>query len=202
MCVSGDNYTIVWKIPKLIKLSEAPIEKKDYSLQFYSFILENIEPLEIPTYCLLLPKLNKRLIWVLGENKIPFFVKSLPFWIVQCWILARLREYLPPLCPVASSPLSLPCCIIEILGLLWPPLRLTGIVSLIQVMVGEGSPPASHTNTAFRPFSTTFMPGFWMMAGKPAGICLSAETKKMNISDWDWFGRPPLPFMLEVFSIL
>ena len=35
------------KIPKLINLSEAPIEKKDYSLQFYSLILENIEPWEI-----------------------------------------------------------------------------------------------------------------------------------------------------------
>ena len=72
---------------------------------------------------------------------------------------------------------SLPCCIIEIRGLAWSPFKSTGIVSLIQVMVGKGSPPASQTNKAFLPKYCTFMPGFWMMKGKPLGICLPWKVK-------------------------
>ena len=52
--------------------------------------------------------------------------------------------------------------------------------TLIQVIVGLGSPPASQTRTVLRPFSTTFMPGFWMIWGNPLGISLSETTSKLE----------------------
>ena len=106
-----------------------------------------------------------------------------------------------------ASPRSLPCCNIEIRGDLPSPApSITGIVScreenegyknreanffyvistlfcvftFIQVIVGLGSPPASQTRTVLRPFSTTFIPGFWMIWGKPFGISLSETTSKL-----------------------
>ena len=53
------------------------------------------------------------------------------------------------------------------------------VFTFIQVIVGLGSPPASQTSTVLRPFSTTFIPGFWMIWGKPFGISLSETTSKL-----------------------
>ena len=53
------------------------------------------------------------------------------------------------------------------------------VFTFIQVIVGLGSPPASQTRTVLRPFSTTFIPGFWMIWGKPFGISLSETTSKL-----------------------
>ena len=75
-----------------------------------------------------------------------------------------------------ALPLSLPCFRRVSLGLASMSM---GIVSLTQVTVGLGSPPASQTSTALRPFSTTFMAGFWMMVGKPDGSSFSAKDEDL-----------------------
>jgi len=48
-----------------------------------------------------------------------------------------------------------------------------------------GSPAASHSRMAFRPFSTTFIDGFFKMVGKPAGKFLSRkQNKHLNNIDY------------------
>ncbi len=63
----------------------------------------------------------------------------------------------------------------------WAPVltsRSIGTVSLTQAMAGAGSPVASQTRTALRPFSTTFIPGFCRIWGNPAGTSFSAQLRE------------------------
>ena len=74
------------KIPKLINLSEVPIEKKDYSLQSIVLQFNSRKHWSLGSYtdCLLLPKLNKLSIWLnffcrIQQSKL-FSVGSLLDW--------------------------------------------------------------------------------------------------------------------------
>ena len=61
-------------------------------------------------------------------------------------------------------PLSLPCCMTVKRSFLC-----SRIESLTQYMLTGGSPSASQTRMAWRPFSTTFILGFCFITGNPRG---------------------------------
>ena len=65
----------------LINLSEAPVEKKDYSLQFYSLILENIDLWEIYTDLFVASKTEQTMNLTLEGKKV--------FLLMNCSVLDR-----------------------------------------------------------------------------------------------------------------